>query len=298
MDLTEEDFLAAIVHEEAFAHAVAAKPQGWYNLFYREKNRLLDRIRQDQTLDIQTSTFGGQDKQTIALAAEHARLEKVNDLISQAAALRETAPKVQQMIGDNKAQRVLGGEAPRRPQPSHKRSSSWQEHSTLYRTEEYSSSEDENEFERERLGKELAEGRRMIEDNLRRLIENESRAPPVIDRPRRPRSRTMESSPKIVRFDVPDARNGSIASSVSNSSGSSQASGGSQMSGHSYGSISSCPSDQEQPSKAMKMLGIGPKDEVRNHIQRPAPNAKLQKEKPRRDPKHADDPLVRFYHGR
>ena len=256
MDLSEEDFLNAICSEEAFLKAITAKPQGWYGLFYREKDRLLHRIRQNHSLGTDPRAKRSLDKQVVALAAEHARLEKVDELINQAAALRDSAPKAQYMI-NNKAQRILGGEAPRQPRPKHRKSLSWQE-STACRTQE-KESEDDSEKEEERLAHDLAEGRRMIEMNLRRLVKSES-TPPA------PRSRpcTVESSSKSVRFDVPDSRRDSEASGfshlsgvshasgTSNSSGSSHTSGGSQASG--TGSISSYASDRES-TKAMKMLG-------------------------------------------
>lgn len=267
MDLTEEDFLNAITSEEALLQAIAAKPQGWYSLFYREKDRLLHRIRQNQSLGTaEAFTRGKPDRQVIALAAEHARLEEINDLINQATALHSTAPKARHVIGNNKAQRVLGGEAPRPPRPSHRKSISWQGQPKAYQTQEEDSSEDDSEKERERLEHDLAEGRRMIEENLRRLVKNESTPPTP-----RPSSITMESNPKSVKFDVPDSRRDSEASGfshwsgvshssgTSNSSGSSHASGGSRASGASSGSISSYASDREQSTKAMKMLGIGPK---------------------------------------
>ena len=264
MDLTEEDFLKAITSEEAFLQAVSAKPQGWYSLFYREKNRLLHRIRQNQSLGTETQTRGRPDKQVIALAAEHARLEKINDLIDQAATLRDTAPKAQDVIGSNKAQRILGREAPRPPRPRHRKSLSWQDHSEASPAQE-EGSENDSEKEKERLANDLAVGRRMIEENLRRLVNDESMPPTP-----RPRSRTVDASPKVVRFNVPDSRRDSEASGfsrssvlshssgTSNSSGSSHASGASQASDNSYGSVSSY-SDRELSTKAMKMLGIGPK---------------------------------------
>ena len=265
MDLSEEDFLNAICSEEAFLKAITAKPQGWYGLFYREKDRLLHRIRQNHSLGADPRAHRSLDKQVIALAAEHARLEEVDDLINQAAGLHDSAPKAQHMIGNNKAQRVLGGEAPRQPRPKHRKSLSWQHPSAARHTQE-EESEDDSEKERERLAHDLAEGRRMIEINLRRLVKNESTPPAP-----RSRSCTVESSPKSVRFNVPDSRRDSEASGfshlsgvshssgTSNSSGSSRTSGISQASAASCGSVSSYASDREQSTKAMKMLGFGPK---------------------------------------
>ena len=279
MDLTEEDFIAAMVSQEALAEAVALKPQGWYNLFYREKDQLLARIRQTRASE-PLSHRKGSNEQVNALAAEYARVEKINDLIAQTNALRDTAPKVHQTFADNKAQRVLGGEAPR---PTH-----------AYRQEQHrahfsrrDSAEDQRE--RERLANELAEGRRVVEENLRRLVENGSRSPGPRPRSRstgderapvsRPRSRTMESSPKGVRFDVSGSR----------SSGVSHASGGSQASGTSLGSVSSYTSESDHSTKARRMLGIGRKSNGHHDAPRPARN-----EKPKRVPDQ-DDPLVRLW---
>ena len=271
MDVTEEDFLSAITSEEAFYRAVTAKPQGWYSLFFREKDRLLHRIRQNQSLRTAARSHRSSDQEVVALAAEHARLEQINDLIDQAAALRDSAPKIQHVIGTNKAQRVLGGEAPRPPRPRHRKSISWDGQPKAYQVAE-EDSEDDSEKERDRLANDLAEGRRMIEENLRRLVTDESTPSPP-----RPRSRTVDSSPKTVRFDVADSMEDSLtgdpsrssgishssgasfSSGTSASSGSSYVSRGSQASGTSYGSVSSYASDREHSRKAMKMLGIGPK---------------------------------------
>ena len=288
MDLTEEDIFSAIASPEAFAQAVATKSQGWYGLFYREKDQLLARVRQTRSLGARARAAGGHDEQVVALAAEHARLERVNDLISQAAALRDTSPKVQQMIGDNKAQRVLGGEAPRK---SHTRSMSWQD-----QPRQRTDTESADESEQEKLANELTEGRRMVEQNLRRLVENEVRPSP----PRR-RSRTLDSNPapKKVTFNVPEGRADSIASGMSNTSGSSYASGSSRTSGGSSASASSqlsrssFASDQEQPSKAMKMLGLGRNTKPQQEVGR-----SVKKEEPKRTTKPKEDPLVRFYTGR
>ena len=280
MELTEEDFIAAMASQEALAEAVTVKPQGWYSLFYREKDQLLARIRQTQASEPRTSNRKGSSDQVNALAAEYARVEKINDLIAQTTALRDTAPKVHQTFADNKAQRVLGGEAPRALHTAR------QEQQRAHLTRRDSSA---NERERERLANELAEGRRVVEQNLRRLVENGNRSPGPRARSRstgenmspapRPRSRTMESSPKGVTFDVPGSR----------SSGVSHASGGSQASGISQTSVSSYTSESDQSSKARRMLGIGRKSNGQHDAPRPA-----WSEKPKRVPDQ-EDPLVRLW---
>lgn len=280
MELTEEDFIAAMASQEALAEAVNLKPQGWYSLFYREKDQLLARIRQTQASEPHTSHRKGSNNQVNALAADHARVEKINDLIAQTTALRDTAPKVHQTFADNKAQRVLGGEAPRATH-AHR-----QEQQRAHLTRRDSA---EDQRERERLANELAEGRRVVEENLRRLVDNGNRSPGPRARSRsigenrspapRPRSRTMESSPKGVTFNVPG----------SSSSGVSHASGGSQASGTSHTSVSSYASESDQSSKARRMLGIGRKSNGHHDGPRPARN-----EKPKRV-LDQDDPLVRLW---
>ena len=279
MELTEEDFISAMASQEALAEAVAVKPQGWYNLFYREKDQLLARIRQTQASEPRTSNRKGSNDQVNALAAEYARVEKINELIAQTSALRDTAPKVHQTFADNKAQRVLGGEAPRALHTIR------QEQQRAHLPRRDSST---NERERERLANELAEGRRVVEENLRRLVDG-SRSPGPRARSRstgesrspapRPRSRTMESSPKSVTFEALGSR----------SSGVSHASGGSQASGTSQFSVGSYVSESDQSSKARRMLGIGRKANGHHDAPRPA-----RIEKPKRVP-DMDDPLVRLW---
>ena len=274
MELTEEDFIAAMASQEALAEAITVKPQGWYSLFYREKDQLLARIRETQASEPRTSIRKGSSDQVNALAAEYARVEKINELIAQTTALRDTAPKVHQTFADNKAQRVLGGEAPR-ALPTFRQ---------LTRRDSSA-----NARERERLANELAEGRRVVEENLRRLVENGNRSPGPRARSRstgesrspaqRPRSRTMESSPKGVTFEVSGSR----------SSGVSHASGGSQASATSHTSVGSYASESDQSSKARRMLGIGRNSNGHHDAPRPA-----RSEKPRRVPDQ-EDPLVRLW---
>lgn len=149
-------------------------------------------------------------------------------ILEQATALRNNHdnPKAQQMLGTDKAQRILGGEAPR-TNSSHARSNSatWQEQLKAHHSRGAST---ETQKEREDLANELAERRRMVQDNLRIYAESNSRsASPG------PGAQTQDHSP---------------------------------AKGHPFGLLkkSSKPSlagsqqQQERPSKAMKMLGISP----------------------------------------
>ncbi|KAG6994101.1 hypothetical protein G7Y79_00047g083270 [Physcia stellaris] len=287
MDVTEEDFLAALVSSQALAHAIANKPQGWHSLFYRAKDQLLACIRQTQSLGLSEPNPDDDDPHVNPSATKRAYLEKANALIAHAAALPNTSPKVQQTTGGSKAQKVLGGEAPRL---THKRSNSWQGQRTsgYYQA---NSSDDEEVNAQKDLANDLIEGRRMVEENLRRLVDNDTESRPP--GPPRRRSRTLESGPKKVTFDVSAARNESIASAASSQmsgnsamSSSSATSAGSEKSGGSYAS------DRELPTKAMRMLGL----EQRTKSQRDG--ERLVSEGSRRNAKSKEDPLVAFFNGR
>ena len=152
-------------------------------------------------------------------------------ILEQATALRNNQEncKARQMLGDDKAQRILGGEAPR---SGHQRqnSNNWQEQLKAHHTRGMSN---ETQHEREALANELAERRRMVQDNLRTYVESENRSASP-----RPRARTQDPSPA--------------------------------KSGHPFGILKKSSKDnlvgkqarpsksQERPSKAMKMLGISP----------------------------------------
>ncbi|KAL9628634.1 MAG: hypothetical protein Q9204_005765 [Flavoplaca sp. TL-2023a] len=144
---------------------------------------------------------------------------RARQILDQATALREASPKVQEMLGQNKAQRVLGGEAPR---PGHENLRSWQEQLRAHHARGGST---ETEKEREGLATELAERRRAVQDNLRSFVENESRSSSPA-----PGSRPEDLSQKRTPF-------GMLKSKTSRET---------------------LGSKQEQPPKAMKMLGIGP----------------------------------------
>ncbi|KAL8861471.1 MAG: hypothetical protein Q9178_001995 [Gyalolechia marmorata] len=150
---------------------------------------------------------------------------RARQILDQATALREVSPKVQEMLGQNKAQRVLGGEAPR---PSHENLMSWQEQLRAHHARGGST---ETEKERESLATELAERRRAVQDNLRTFVENESRSSSPA-----PGSRPEDLSQRRTPFGI-------LKSNASRDS---------------------LASKQEQPSKAMKMLGIGPNTLVNN----------------------------------
>ncbi|KAL8681399.1 MAG: hypothetical protein Q9186_002474 [Xanthomendoza sp. 1 TL-2023] len=144
---------------------------------------------------------------------------RARQILDQATALREVSPKVQEMLGQNKAQRVLGGEAPR---PSHENLMSWQEQLRAHHARGGST---ETAKEREGLATELAERRRAVQDNLRTFVENESRSSSPA-----PGSRSEDPSQRRTPFGILKSKT----------------------------SRDSLASKQEQPSKAMKMLGIGP----------------------------------------
>ena len=149
---------------------------------------------------------------TLSLAARN--------ILEQATALKhqQDSGKLKQMLGNDKAQRILGGEAPR---SSHETQPSWQEQLKIHHARGAST---ETQKEREDLANELAERRRMVQDKLQTFAEIESRsASPA------PSNRIHENSP---------ARPGNAFGLLKKTS---------------RGSLSG---RQEKPSKAMKMLGI------------------------------------------
>ena len=159
----------------------------------------------------------------LSFAAKH--------ILEQAQALKNNQEnyKARQMLGDDKAQRVLGGEAPR---ASHSRkdsnSNDWQAQLNAHHTRTLST---ETEHEREALNNELAERRRMVEDKLKNYADADGRSASPS-----PRSRTQDNSP---------AKPGHPFGILKKSSK------GSLVVGRERPSKS-----QERPSKAMKMLGI------------------------------------------
>lgn len=142
-------------------------------------------------------------------------------ILEQATALRDNQnnTKAQQMLGNNKAQRILGGEAPR---SSHSRDSSttWQEQLKAHHARAGST---ETQNEREALASELAERRRMVQDNLKNFVEVDERAAP------RSRAQNDNLAKPVQPFGILKKT-----------------------------SKASLTGKQERPTKAMKMLGIGP----------------------------------------
>ena len=161
-------------------------------------------------------------------------------LLEQATALKQQQQqesfKVKQLLGNDKAQRILGHEAPR---SSHSQESanvpSWQDQLRAHHARGGST---ETEKEREAFATELAERRRMVQDNLKTFVETESRsASPG------PGARNRDDNPaKAVNpFGMLRSKN----------------------------SRGSLVGKNEQPSKAMKMLGISPGSNVNNTSQHP-----------------------------
>ena len=159
----------------------------------------------------------------LSFAAKH--------MLEQAQALKNNHEnyKARQMLGDDKAQRVLGDEAPR---ASHSRkdsnSNDWQAQLNAHHTRTLST---ETEHEREALNNELAERRRMVEDKLKSYADADGRSASPS-----PRSRTQDNSPAKPGHPFGILKKGSK---------------GSLVAGRDRPSKS-----QERPSKAMKMLGI------------------------------------------
>ncbi|KAL9595692.1 MAG: hypothetical protein Q9219_006288 [cf. Caloplaca sp. 3 TL-2023] len=167
---------------------------------------------------------------------------RARQILDQATALRDASPKVQQMLVDNKAQRILGGEAPR---PSHESAMTWQEQLRAHHTRGGST---ETEKERESLAHELAERRRAVQDNLRSFVENESRSSSPA-----PGSRPIDPSQKRMPFSILKSKT----------------------------SRDSLANKQEQPSKAMKMLGIGPNTTSTSNSPRPSQDENFSRPQPR-----------------
>ena len=124
----------------------------------------------DDELDTQTTELPRSDQSDVVPAplAITAR-----SFLQQATALRDNeSPKSNQMLGSNKAQRILGREAPRSSQESVP-TQSWQEQLRKHHARGGST---ETQKEREAFASELAERRRAVQDNLKSFVENESRS--------------------------------------------------------------------------------------------------------------------------
>lgn len=144
--------------------------------------------------------------------------------LEQATALKKQDAKAKQLLGDDKAQRILGREAPRSTHESAE-GTSWQDQLRAHHHARGGSTETEKE--REAFATELAERRRAVQDKIKTFVESESRsASPG------PGARNHEdsSAKSENRFGILKAKN----------------------------SRTSPVGKNEQPSKAMKMLGITP----------------------------------------
>ncbi|KAL8723736.1 MAG: hypothetical protein Q9225_000031 [Loekoesia sp. 1 TL-2023] len=203
-------------------------------------------IRDGSATFFRSSTFESEDRADDSQTAPYVNASdmppplslRARQILDQATALRDTSPKVQQMLGENKAQRILGGEAPR---PSYENSMTWQEQLRAHHARGGST---ETEKERESLANELAERRRAVQDNLRSFVENESRSSSPA-----PGSRAADFSQKRTPFGILKSKT----------------------------SRDSLASKQEQPSKAMKMLGIGPNSNLPNGSPRPSQDGKFSR---------------------
>lgn len=149
---------------------------------------------------------------------------RARHVLEQSTALQDhQSAKAKQLLGNDKAQRILGREAPRASLET-SNAPSWQEQLKAHHARGGST---ETEKERESFANELAERRRMVQDNLKSFVENESRSPSPM-----PGTRTHENSPL-----KPGTSFGILKSK---------------------GSRGSLAKRQDNPSKskAMKMLGI------------------------------------------
>lgn len=151
----------------------------------------------------------------LAFAARH--------MLDQATAIsNRDAGKAAVLLGNDKAQRVLGNEAPR---PSHESNTPWQEQLKSHHTRVGST---ETEREREGLAHELEARKRIVRNNLQTFAEGGSR-----DASPAPITGVNDTSP---------AKNGSSFGILKRSNG------------------SPANAKPEKSSKAMKMLGLDPKN--------------------------------------
>lgn len=150
-------------------------------------------------------------------------------MLEQARALKaQDSGKIRQMTGNDKAQRILGGEAPRTDHGNNETEPSWQDQLKSHHTRGPST---ETQMERESLAHELEARKRAVRNNLQTFAEGQSRdgspAPSA-------GTRTKESSPHR------PAHPFSILKKASK------------------GPVDRMPSKPDKPTKAMKMLGINP----------------------------------------
>ena len=149
-------------------------------------------------------------------------------MLEQAQALKsQDSGKLRQMTGNDKAQRILGGEAPRTNHGNHDAEPSWQDQLKSHHARGPST---ETQMERESLANELEARKRAVRNNLQTFAEGQSRdgspAPSA-------GTRTKESSPARAAHPF------SILKKTT-----------------SKGAIDREPSKHEKPAKALKMLGI------------------------------------------
>ena len=176
----------------------------------------------DDELDNQTTEMPKSDQSDVIPAplAITAR-----SFLEQATGLRDNdLPKPKQMQVTSKAQRILGHEAPRSSEESVP-TQSWQEQLRKHHARGGST---ETQKEREAFASELAERRRAVQDNLKSFVENESRSASPGPGPRK-----RDSSPA----GKPPMPFGILRSKTSKTSLNTRT---------------------ENPTKAMKMLGIDP----------------------------------------
>jgi len=147
-----------------------------------------------------------------------------------------------QMHGPDKAQRVLGGEAPRRSQES-SNTPSWQEQLKAHHARGGST---ETEIEREGLAMELAERRRMVQSKLESFVGPDSRSASPM-----PGARNRDDSPAKAGIPFGVLR--------------SKTSGGSLV-------------GKDKPSKAMKMLGISANSSSTSLSSRPSQESFFKRE--------------------
>ena len=125
----------------------------------------------DDEPDIQTTELPKSDQSDIIPPPPLAI--SARSFLEQATMLRDNeSSKAKQMLGSSKAQRILGREAPRSSQESVP-TQSWQEQLRKHHARGGST---ETEKEREAFASELAERRRAVQDNLKSFVENESRS--------------------------------------------------------------------------------------------------------------------------
>lgn len=199
-----------------------------------------------QSYQVQKQSHPAEMPQPLAVTAR--------TFLEQATALKQQESlKAKQVLGNDKAQRILGREAPRSSHES-ANAPSWQEQ---LRTHHARGGSTETQKEREAFASELAERRRMVQDNLKTFVESESRsASPAPGAHNRDDSPAKPGNP----FGMLRPKN----------------------------SRSSIASKNEQPSKAMKMLGISPGSNLTNGSSHPSMDNSLPEESDQRS-RHMND---------